>query len=70
MRPFGTDDDDIELNYILDRNVEASFFMADSIVHQEPTLTSEWIVKWNDTVNTTFASKIPHTVLSSKVPVK
>ena len=34
MRPFGTDDDDIELNYILNRHLKAAFAMANDINEQ------------------------------------
>jgi hypothetical protein len=34
MKPFGTDDDDIELNWILDRNIRISFALADNVYDQ------------------------------------
>ena len=36
MRPFGLDDDDIELAYILDRNLVTSFAIVDCLQNQKP----------------------------------
>ncbi|VDM76988.1 unnamed protein product [Strongylus vulgaris] len=36
MRPFGMDDDDIELSYILDRNLVISFAIADCLQSDKP----------------------------------
>ena len=36
MRPFGLDDDDIELAYILDRNLVTSFAIVDCLQTQKP----------------------------------
>src|SRR5437016_6332990 len=58
MRPFGTDDDDIEMNYILDRHVQASFAMVDSVMEQSPPLIDDRFTKDQIT--------LPHTKLSSK----
>ncbi|RCN28702.1 hypothetical protein ANCCAN_25555 [Ancylostoma caninum] len=36
MRPFGLDDDDIELSYILDRNLVISFAIVDCLQADQP----------------------------------
>ncbi len=38
MKPFGTDDDDIELNYVLDRNIRTSFALVNAAYDQ----VGEW----------------------------
>ena len=41
MKPFGTDDDDIELNFILDRNIRVSFAIVDAAYEQAPPLVDD-----------------------------
>ena len=41
MKPFGTDDDHIELNWILDRNIRVSFALADNVYDQVSSYFSD-----------------------------
>ncbi len=59
MRPFGTDDDDIELSYILDRHVQTSFALVDCAAEQRPTLHEDQFVNG--------ATRLPHTNMSAKL---
>ena len=56
MNPFGEDDDDFELNYVLDRNMAIAKMMATDIADQCPTVGDESAI---DT--------IPHTRASFKI---
>jgi predicted membrane chloride channel (bestrophin family) len=56
MNPFGTDDDDFELNYIIDRNTYVANMMAGELTDQLPT-----------TVNGELDVIIPHTRASFKI---
>ncbi len=66
MRPFGTDDDDIELSYILDRHVQASFTLVNSVCQQSPALVPDKF--WRDSNNLDAAIySLPHTKNSAKI---
>jgi len=41
MNPFGEDDDDFEMNYILDRNIQVAYMMADDVHGQLPPLQKD-----------------------------
>uniref|UniRef100_A0A0N5AIE2 Bestrophin homolog n=1 Tax=Syphacia muris TaxID=451379 RepID=A0A0N5AIE2_9BILA len=59
MNPFGEDDDDFELNYVLDRNTYIAKMMADDVADQLPYVDG---VEFNE--------MIPHTRASFQIPVK
>ncbi|GMS82142.1 hypothetical protein PENTCL1PPCAC_4317, partial [Pristionchus entomophagus] len=56
MNPFGEDDDDFELNYVLDRNTAIAHMMATDLADQCPTVGSIDLIK-----------TIPHTRASFKI---
>ncbi|GMR56350.1 hypothetical protein PMAYCL1PPCAC_26547, partial [Pristionchus mayeri] len=56
MNPFGEDDDDFELNYVLDRNTAIAHMMATDLADQCPTIGSLALIK-----------TIPHTRASFKI---
>lgn len=60
MRPFGEDDDDIELNYLIDRHFQVAMCFADI------GSTSEGIRLIPDVYFDNKTKQIPHTVLSAK----
>ncbi|VDP20504.1 unnamed protein product, partial [Soboliphyme baturini] len=41
MNPFGEDDDDFELNYILDRNIQVAYLLAEDMHDQLPPLSKD-----------------------------
>lgn len=63
MRPFGTDDDDIELNYIFDRNVQSSFAIVNAVESQTPPLVEDTFWAYQDKI----VPPMPHTKMSAKL---
>jgi len=57
MNPFGEDDDDFELNYVLDRNTCIAEMLASELADQMPALSA----------GHAFTSSIPHTRASFKI---
>ncbi|KRX49195.1 Uncharacterized protein T02_13682 [Trichinella nativa] len=41
MNPFGEDDDDFELNYVLDRNIQTGYLLAEDLSDQLPPIAED-----------------------------
>jgi len=61
--PFGDDDDDFEVNWLIDRNVTISYMLVDDIGESYPDLVKDL---WWDEV---FPTELPYTAASKKYKV-
>ena len=59
INPFGEDDQDIELNYLIDKNLQVSYIIVDDMHNDHPELIRD---QYWDMVE--FA--VPHTIASEQ----
>lgn len=58
LRPLGEDDDDLELNYLLDRNIQVAIATVDEIFDQRPELSLDPFLISTQSSGTV---RLPHT---------
>ncbi|XP_063236462.1 uncharacterized protein LOC134538846 isoform X2 [Bacillus rossius redtenbacheri] len=60
VNPFGEDDDDFELNWLVDRNLQVSYVIVDEMHQEHPELVRDQY--WDDV----FPAELPYTAASKQ----
>ncbi|XP_049865230.1 bestrophin-4 isoform X2 [Pectinophora gossypiella] len=56
INPFGEDDDDFEVNWLIDRDLQVSYMIVDEMHHEHPELLKDQY--WDEV----FPSELPYTI--------
>ncbi|MCL4136081.1 UNVERIFIED_CONTAM: hypothetical protein GTU68_052911 [Idotea baltica] len=58
VNPFGEDDDDFEINWLIDRNLQVSYLIVDEMHNEHPELIQD--IYWDEV----YPTELPYTVAS------